>query len=251
MNPTPWLHVPRPLPDAAARLLILPHSGGHAAAFRGWEARVPARVELLLAYPPGRGVRLREPPIRHHETLLSALYAALEPRLDRPLVVAGHSLGARVALALAHRFRALGAPGPAALVVSARPGPAVPRRGAPLHPLPRAAFLDELERRYGALDAALRHPELAEMVFPSLQADLQLSETWPDEPGPPLDCPLHARGGAADPSVSREDLEAWRRETRGPSTVEQLPGGHFYLLHDPGPFFASIRGVLERAAADG
>ena len=248
---SPWLFVPRPAASPRARLLIFPHSGGGPPAFRGWEDRLPPEVELVIAHLPGRLSRLREAPVREPERLLAALLTALRPRLDLPLVLLGHSLGARVALALAHRLRRAGLPAPQALIVSGRRGPSLPDPRPPMHGLPQALFLRELERRYGALDEALRHPELAAMMFPALQADLQLSETWPAEVGPPLELPIYARGGDADISVGPEHLQAWRAETTGDFSVRRLAGGHFYLLRDPDPFVASIREVLERAAAGG
>ncbi len=239
MISSPWFFVPRPLPNPRLRLLMLPHAGGSPPAFRGWDRRVPAGVELWLAHPPGRGARLREPVLARSELLVDSLMGALRPHLGTPLVLMGHSFGARFALALAHRLRALGQP-PRALIVSSRRGPRVPSREPDLHPLPQAAFLRELERRYGALDEALRHSELAEMLFPALQADLRASETWPAEAGPPLDLPLHVRGGRDDATVAEADLQAWRAESTGLCSVELLPGGHFYLLQDPAPFFASL-----------
>ena len=243
MTASPWFFVPRPLPNARLRLLMLPHAGGSPPAFRGWDRRVPDGVELWLGHPPGRGARLREPPLARSELLVESLFSALRPHLDRPLVLMGHSFGARFALALAHRLRAHGQP-PRALIVSGRRGPRVPGREPDLHPLPQAAFLRELERRYGVLDEALRHPELADMLFPALQADLRASETWPVEAGPPLQLPLHARGGCDDATVTAADLQAWQGETTGPSSVQLLPGGHFYLLQDPAPFFASLEPVF-------
>jgi surfactin synthase thioesterase subunit len=40
-------------------------------------------------------------------------------------------------------------------------------------------------------------------------------------------------GGAGDPDVSREQLNAWRAETEGPFRPRLFPGGHFYLISDP------------------
>ena len=48
------------------------------------------------------------------------------------------------------------------------------------------------------------------------------------------------RGGRDDATVAEADLQAWRAESTGLCSVEILPGGHFYLLQDPAPFFASL-----------
>lgn len=247
VSPSPWLQIPKPLADARARLLVIPHAGGHPVAFRTWPTLVPPQLEVLLVHPPGRGSRLRERSLTDPEASLQGLLDAVQPYLDLPLVVMGHSLGARIAFALAHRLRAECLPSPFALIVSGRRGPSVPKREVDMSSLPTHALLAELEHRYGVLDEALRHPELAEMLFPSLRADMHLSESWPQEADVPLQIPLHARGGAADPSVTTADLEAWRGETQGPFTMEMLPGGHFYLLQDPKPFLATVSPVLEQA----
>lgn len=40
-------------------------------------------------------------------------------------------------------------------------------------------------------------------------------------------------GGAGDPDVSRQQLNAWRAGTEGPFRPRLFPGGHFYLISDP------------------
>lgn len=249
--PSPWINIPKPVPDARARLLVVPHAGGHPVAFRAWPTMVPPHLEVLLVHPPGRGSRLRERNLTDPEAMLKGILNAVQPYLDLPLVVMGHSLGARIAFALAHRLCAERLPSPVALIVSGRRGPSVPKREVDMSSMPTQALLTELEHRYGVLDEALRHPELAEMLFPSLRADMHLSECWPSELDKPLNIPLHARGGATDPSVTSADLEAWRQETRGPFTTQMLPGGHFFLLQDPQSFLASIYPVLRQAVKEG
>ncbi|HHJ1396409.1 TPA: thioesterase II family protein, partial [Pseudomonas aeruginosa] len=60
-----------------------------AGTFRGWDARLPADVELLAIQYPGRQERQDEPFVTDVEAMLCAIDDALLPLLDRPFALAG------------------------------------------------------------------------------------------------------------------------------------------------------------------
>lgn len=91
----------RPVADAAARLICIPHAGGTAAAFAGWVNAIPANVELVAVQPPGRAERMSEPAHVSMAPLVEEIFRALQPFLELPFVLFGHSLGSWVAFELA------------------------------------------------------------------------------------------------------------------------------------------------------
>ena len=68
---------------APVRLICLPFAGGGDAAFRPLRPFLPARIDVLGVRLPGRGARLREPPMKDLPQLIEALGAALLPAMDR------------------------------------------------------------------------------------------------------------------------------------------------------------------------
>ncbi|WP_181784834.1 thioesterase II family protein, partial [Pseudonocardia pini] len=112
-----WLRTPRPVPEAAVRLVCLPHAGGAASAYRPWLAVAPADVELTLVQYPGRQDRIREEPWRDAVAMARAIVEELRGE-TRPLVLFGHSLGGTIAFEVARRLRRP----PVRLVVSAQRG---------------------------------------------------------------------------------------------------------------------------------
>jgi surfactin synthase thioesterase subunit len=58
-----------------------------------------------------------------------------------------------------------------------------------------------------------------------------------------LDCPITALGGDAD-RVEREELDAWREQTRGAFELRMFPGGHFFLEDHQRPIAQLIRDAL-------
>ena len=70
---------------------------------------------------------------------------------------------------------------------------------------------------------------MRQIVLPALRADTALYRNYIYTGHPPLCCPIHAYGGAADPNVKLEHLEAWREHTAGSASVRIFPGGHFFL----------------------
>ncbi|MBF9265221.1 thioesterase II family protein, partial [Paracidovorax cattleyae] len=84
-----------------------------------------------------------------------------------------------------------------------------------------------------------------------LRADYRLCHGFRRPEGaqglPPLSCPIHVFGGRAD-RIAAAELQAWARETRGPSTLDWFDGGHFFLREEEDRF---LRTLAERMTAPG
>jgi medium-chain acyl-[acyl-carrier-protein] hydrolase len=179
---------------------------------------------------PGRENRLREQPCTSLTGLVETLATAMEPDLDRPYAIFGHSMGAWIAYELARELRRRYGRQPVHLFVSGRQAPQIAERQHPIHELPDAVFIAEIQRRYEPMPAAIvQDRELMDLLVPILRADLRLIEsyTWTDDA--PLDCPISAIGGLHDQRVSLDGLAAWRAHTTASFDLARFAGGHFFL----------------------
>jgi medium-chain acyl-[acyl-carrier-protein] hydrolase len=228
-NSAPIVDAGRPDARVRIRLFCLPYAGGGAGVFREWGRLVPPEVQLLPVNLPGRGNRFTEPQPTRCDALVEQLAEELDPFLDLPFALFGHSMGALLGFELALRLRALGRPLPEMLLVSGRRAPHLPSEKRQLHALPEDEFRAELRGLNGTPEEILEHPELMELFSPILRADFELCETYVPRAAEPLDLPVSAFGGLEDPDVSREDVLAWKEHTRGPFRLRMFPGGHFFL----------------------
>lgn len=197
--------------------------------FRAWSDGLPADVEVHAIQPPGRGTRLKEPAFTRLAPLVQALAQGLLPLLDKPFAFFGHSLGAVVSFELARQLRKWQWPEPIYMFVSACRAPQLLDHGPIRHTLAEPDFLEELRRLNGTPRAVLEDAELMQLLLPVLRADFAVYETYQYLPEPPLHCPITVFGGLQDFGMRREDLEAWRAQTRAACTLRILPGDHFYL----------------------
>lgn len=214
--------------------------------FFPWPQLLGADIEVFAVLLPGRGRRLRERPHRRMEQLIVDLKQAIRPHIDVPYAIVGHSLGASVGFELIRALRREASPLPSHLFVSAGAAPQIPRKASPIHHLPQAKLLATLEERYGSADLALRDPEMADLLFPSIQADIEILETFVYSPEEPIPVPITACGGLDDTSVPRSSLEAWRELTSAGFSLQMFPGDHFYIVRDPAPVLAVLRDVSLR-----
>lgn len=240
-----WVLRFHPNPHARRRLFCLPFAGGSASTFRTWSTLLPADVEVCAIQPPGRESRIAEAPFTQLATLVQTLAYIIQPYLALPFALFGHSLGALVAFELTRQLRREQLPEPRQLFVSARRAPQLAETDAPIHQLPDAEFVQELRRYNGTPEAVLRHAELLALLLPVLRADFALHETYVYLPEPPLDCPIVAFGGLEDPLVQRDDLTAWRTQTRQRFDAHLLPGDHFFI-NNP----RALLGLLSQKLAD-
>ena len=226
---TPWLVRFAARPQAQLRLFCFPYAGASAQIFRPWSQLLPEWLDGYAIELPGRGCRWSEPLCTNLQELVSAIAPAIYPYLDQPFAFFGHSMGAWISYELAHRLHQTYALTPEHLFVSARRAPQLPPAKPPLHALPDALLLQELQTLNGTPVEVLENQELLNLVLPILRADFALLETYVYQARPPLPCSIQVYGGQQDSEVAVSDLTAWQQHTSSNFALELLPGHHFFL----------------------
>lgn len=239
----PWFRCFKPNPQARLRLFCFPHAGGGAAGYAAWPPALPD-VELYAVQLPGRENRICETPFTQCEPVVQQVCAALQPYLDWPFALFGHSMGSLLAYEVAQTLCRTGVP-PTQLLVSGRRAPHLPDPYPPLHHLPDAGLLAAIQQRYGGIPAVVfQESELRALFTPLLRADFTLVETYQPSTTLPLACPIVAFGGEHDRLTPKSELLAWGKLTARTFALHLLPGGHFYLNEQRALLLARLAAVL-------
>src|SRR5690606_32064321 len=127
-----WLMRPMAKPNAVTEVYCFPHAGAGASTFSTWSRQVGENIQIVGVQLPGRESRLREPPRLDIDDIVDSAASAIEANARRPLVLYGHSFGARIAFLTAEKLIARKLP-VRHLVVSAAASPARPRMHEPIH----------------------------------------------------------------------------------------------------------------------
>lgn len=259
---------PRDAVDPAStrlHVVCVPQAGMGAWAFHGWQAKLPASVEILPVEMPGRNSRMMEPKPKTMASLVRSLVDGLLEygAFAKPFVLLGHSLGAWVAFEiLAELLRRAKAGHCLLLIVSGARAPHLyalehdADRVAPAFAAtPPAEFWEHFERRYG------KNPDMEGMLdfaLPLLRADFGIVETYvPSREKAPLPVPVIACSAHGDNRLKPGQMAEWAAyhgQPRQPSddareafreetfTTTALPWStpHRYLIEDPAPFQAFL-----------
>ncbi len=227
--------------DARLRLFCFPYAGGGVSVFRTWQSRMPAGVAVVPVRLPGRESRAAETPIDRIDVMADAVSAAIEPHLDRPYALFGHSLGAMICFELTRRLRDEGRPLPLALLVAGARAPQFRRDPMP-GPVPGDdEFLREIRSLEGVPPEVLDNEELLRYLLPALKADSLLGRRYVYQDDDPLPVPIRAYMGADDPRLPADVIAAWRQQTTVSFAIHQFPGGHFFIHTDEGHFLEVLR----------
>jgi surfactin synthase thioesterase subunit len=80
----------------------------------------------------------------------------------------------------------------------------------------------------GTVGNILQQPKWRQYIFPTLRADLEVSDLYSYYSELPIDCPLGVFGGTDDQTVTPPEWQAWQQHFTQTITVQELPGKHFF-----------------------
>jgi medium-chain acyl-[acyl-carrier-protein] hydrolase len=244
-----WLIGQEPDPGASFRLICLPYAGGSAAIYREWQAMAPGYLQVCPVELPGRGRRMLETPFLHMAPLVRDLAGSLNPFLDRPFGLFGHSLGGLIAFELTRALVQQGRPQPGHLFISAADAPGSPHSRPRLGSATKEDVKQELRSLGGTPQLLLDNEELMDLMMPTLRADFSVIETYEYQAGPPLPVPISVFAGTTDHVVPATNLDGWRHQSDRGYRLQFFPGDHFFL-HTSGPgLLEAITQALELASA--
>jgi surfactin synthase thioesterase subunit len=227
-------------------LLCVPFAGAGPSFFHPWRELAADRWRVTAVELPGREKRLLEEPYRNvPEAARSELGAVVEDLGPGARVVLfGHSLGAVLAYELVHLLGERDDVHVERLVVSGSPGPWTQRER-------RAAgldgdeFLARVEEFAGFRHEALDHPEMRELILPTLHADCSMHESYVPSFEGPVSVPVTSLRGDVDGLVTAAEARQWQDATTAGFTYVEFPGDHMYLV-DRG---REILDVIEKESA--
>jgi surfactin synthase thioesterase subunit len=211
-------------------LLCVPFAGAGPSFFHPWRELSAGRWRVTSVELPGRERRFMEPPYRN-------VVEAAKGEIDGVVadiggggrtVLFGHSLGAVLAYELVHLLSVRGVH-VERLVVSGSPGPWTQRerRAAGLQ---GDEFLARVEEFAGFRHEALDHPEMRDLILPTLQADCEMHESYVPGTDDPVTVPITSLRGSSDGLVTAEEAQQWRAATTAGFGYAEFPGDHMYLV---------------------
>ena len=191
-----------------------------------------------------------ERPFTNLSHLVETLVPILQPYLNKPFALFGHSMGAVLAFEVARQLRRQDNHNPVHLFACSSPAPQRPILKPPIHGLPEAEFVAEMRNRYNGIPQSIvENNELMQIFLPSLRADLTMLETYVYTSEKPLECSISAFGGLQDSVLSKSTLQEWREQTLKSFTLQMFPGDHFFLHSNKLPFLQILSQEITKLLA--
>ena len=238
VDPSRWFPTPNRSPDASFTLFCLPHAGGDIINFWTWPRLMPLGVELRCAALPGKFGRSSEPAMTTFDAALDMLERTIQPYLDRPYAIFGHSMGALLAFELTRRLQHSARP-PLHLFAS---GMVAPDRYRPEHDL--AAMTDSeviefLREMNGTPDELLTDPGAMRVILPAVRNDFALCHSYAYVPAARIACPMTVLAGRQD-KMGLADVEPWCDAAGAGCRVAWFDGDHMFVKSSA----AAVLGVI-------
>ena len=224
---------------ARPALVVFPHAGGSAAAYRDLTRRLQGDFDVHCIELPGHGRLRQQPFLQDMPQIVEFALERTRAVSPQPAAFFGHSMGAWVAFLVAGQMTEAA---PRHLFVSAARPPHLGVHRKLLRADPDE-FVRELQRLGGVPPELLADRDALDLFLPALRADLRLLEPFQPPRARPLDVPITVLRATGD-DITDGDAAAWSDTTSAACRVHTLPGSHFFPMEQPDLVCAVMRRAL-------
>ncbi|NQX41019.1 Surfactin synthase thioesterase subunit [Pedobacter steynii] len=224
------------------QLFLLHFAGGNCYSFQ-FLYPLLNNFEIIPVELPGRGMRIREELIRDFDEAAGDIYQQIFKKLNgNDFMLYGHSMGASLALRVAHMLEAENKI-PKSLLVSGNTGPNTKRYQA-RYLMNNADFIEEIKKLGGAPDELFESEDLLDFYLPILRADFEIVENRVSSEEAAVLTPIYSMMG--DLEENHQEISNWGNYTKTKFNSKIFEGGHFFIHDYPNEIAEIINQAYDR-----
>lgn len=210
-------------------LLIFPHAGAGASAYRTLSKVLSANFSVIIFQYPGRQDRAGEPALATLSDIAAGAFSEFQSSAhnrDVPISTFGHSMGAVVSFEFVRLAEAAGL-NVRQLTVSSAVAPCN-IADKPDLPTDDDSVLAHMGALEGTNSSVMANLDVMRMAVPVMKGDYQAFNAYTCTEDVKVAARIHSIGGDQDPMITMRDLYGWGKHTDD-LEVTLFDGGHFYL----------------------
>jgi acyl transferase domain-containing protein/surfactin synthase thioesterase subunit/NAD(P)-dependent dehydrogenase (short-subunit alcohol dehydrogenase family) len=237
----------RNVPDAKVRVFCIHPVGAGASLFSHFIYNAPENTDVMAVQLPGRENRMEEAFYEDMPTLIRDLAAVVQPFLELPFIVMGHSFGGIVGFELIRYLRKQQGISPLHLFVTGTIAPQLTKEWKQRDVINETAITANSEEKLLSLMNYIDDVDFLKRILPVMRKDMPLIMGYRYTPEPCFDFPVKVFAGDKDEVVRLEDIRHWREQTTGDFSLEIVEGDHWFLSRNKelilSRLAAALRGV--------
>ena len=230
LNDSPdWMVINHRRPKAKTSVFCFHDAGGSTSLFDDLSNQLDPSFELIAIELPGRNRSQEYPFYQDYQQIVKDVLPQLLPLLNRPYIIAGHSMGAILAFEVVHALTKLKKRLPDCLYVSSAPAPSVYNG----REIPYDLDEQQLTGIFPHIDGErIGDSEVQQLLTIRLRADIRVLNSYHYMHQEKLTVPVIALHGKEDLRILETGVAKWKEETTGEFQFFSRPGGHGFIEHD-------------------
>lgn len=241
---SPWLIRGSSSGNESKRLICFHSMGVGASLFTHFLLNPPSDTDILAVQLPGRENRSHEVCLQTVDEIVTILLEQLEPYLDKPYVIWGHSFGGITAFELIHRLREQRLPQPYHLKLTATIAPQLIKLWQSREVLKRVLVEENRAQYLISLARYTEDPEFVERILPIMRRDIPLLQNYQYRNPTRLDIPMTCWAAQQDDMVYPDEVAQWQQQTQTNFRLYEVQGDHWFLNSNKNKIETSLKKIL-------
>ncbi|SDM25909.1 Acyl transferase domain-containing protein [Catalinimonas alkaloidigena] len=235
--------------DIQTRVFCIHPVGAGASIFSHFLYHPPAHTDVMAIQLPGRENRRNETPYEDMPRLIADLAQAIQPYLDKPFVVMGHSFGGVVGFELVRHLRRQGGPQPMRLLLTGTIPPHLTPLWREKESIRETAVFTNSEEKILSLLNYIDDVDFLKQILPVMKKDMPLIMSYYYHEEAPFPFPVTVFAADQDEVVEMEEIQHWRDQTTGDFTLEVVEGDHWFLSRNQERILACLSELIHAERA--